>query len=89
MNSLNSWENIVLVNIENNILWLSEEGREKINQTTSVFSDNCFNCLNWENLPWVDYGVLTQCEWLCSSRSLRKSSSTPACDNYDPQFPKN
>lgn len=75
-----------LKSIEENIIWLSVEGKKVIDKTTSIFSDNCFNCLSGENLPGADYWKITLCEGICQSKWLKKSSSTDACDSYDPQF---
>lgn len=57
----------------------------KINDVTSIFAKNCFNCLSWENLGWPDYWVLTRCEDPKSRTCwLNNSSSIPACDNFAP-----
>jgi len=84
MTSLN-W--IKLVDIIDSNLWITKDTTsDKINETKSIYSNNCFNCLNWEKLPWPDFWVLVQCEWLCISSWLKKTANTQACENYDPEF---
>ncbi len=72
--------------IDEQIIATSNDWEKAIKEVTSVFSDNCFNCLNWENLPWADYTKLTRCETTWITNWLKNSSWTPACENYEPTY---
>jgi len=79
------WNSTLLDFIDSTICrkgnWLSP----KINETTSIYASNCFNCLSWENLPDADYSILTICEDPRSRTCwLKNSSSSPACDIFEP-----
>ncbi len=77
-----NWNNLIEI-IDNNIGVKSNWVCQEINDVTSVFAVNCFNCMSGENLTKADYWVLTRCEDPTSIKSwLNNSSGSEACEKF-------